>query len=45
MPEYGELSLDNLNFISYLEWLVRSPYNYCMAGCNGYFLGSEVKWQ
>ncbi len=41
----GELSLDNPNFISYLEWLVRSPYNHCMAGCNGYFLGSVVQWQ
>lgn len=44
MSKYGELSLDKSNFISYLEWLVRSPYNHCMAGCNGYFLGSEVEW-
>lgn len=39
MPIFGELSLDNL---SYLEWIVYSPYNHCMAGCNGYFLGSEI---
>jgi len=40
MPNYGELSLDNL---SYLKGLVHHSYKHCMAGCNGYILGSGME--